>query len=514
MKPRLPTLALLASMGCAGLSGSAPSAMGPEQARAQASGAHRVVEEPAGLREPPPPGLVEQPSFPQVNRETFSNGLRVSQLKRDGLPLTQLMLSFGSGRAREGDQAGVARMTARLMKLAGAGQYPGTQLIERFQTLGSQLRVNTSMDQTTFSLTVLNEDLAQAMSLLGVLVQAPRMSVTDFTQLQKLERERASARARADLAWGSQMVLYRELFETPTGVHPYAHFDATADDIERLKLTDCTTWKNEHLVPNNAELIVVGSAETKSIFESARTAFGSWKPGPSATPRGMNRPLGPKRLRVFLIDHPDSGINAIVAGVLGAPRKSAAWPALTIATHLLGVGAGSRLFLELYENRPLVLRTYAKLVPLADAPAVVELHATSKADHTEVVVNSLVAHIERLGQAPPTQAEVSHAARALTSSFLNHPSPLDSLAHMLAAQAVFELGEDYYTSYHQSLLDLDPDTVHRVVQPYFDRELSVVVVSADASKLAKPLSALAPVVVVDPEKSFSIKQSLPYSPLG
>jgi zinc protease len=497
VRPLLPTLALVTVMGCAGLGGSAPSALSPEQAEAKAIGEHGVVEEPEDLREPPAPGLMQQPSFPQVHRDTLSNGLRVSYLRRDGFPLTHLMLSFGSGRAREGDQAGVARLTARLMKLGGAGQYPGLQLIEQFQALGARLQVNTSSDQTTFSLTVLDEHLARALSLLGMLVQAPRMAAADLTVLKQQEREQAIARARGDLVWGNHMVLYRELFETPTGVHPYAHFDATAEDIDRLTPPDCTTWRNDHLVPNNAELVVVGSSETKAMFGSARTAFESWKPGPARAPRSMNRPPGPKRLQVFLIDHQDSAISEILAGVLGAPRSSAAWPALTIATHLLGVGAGSRLFLE-----------------LADAPAVVELRATSKPDHTALVVQSLVSQIERLGQTPPTQSEVTHAARALTSGFLNHPNPLDSLARMLAAQGRFELGEDYYTTFHQALFALDADTVHRVVQPYFDGELSVIVVSADASKLAAPLSALAPVVVLDPDKSFSIKRTLPYSPLG
>lgn len=514
MRRALPLLALLTLVGCAALGGSASTATSAHQGRAGSGGEHGAVEEPANLREPPAPGLSQPPSFPPVHRETLANGLRISHLQQSGLPLTHVMLSFGSGRAREGNQTGVARLTARLMKVGGAGQYPGAQLIEQFEALGSRLQVNTYSDQTTFSLSVLEQDLGRALALLNSLVEAPRMAAADFTQLQQQEREQANARARGDWVWGNRMVLYRELFESPTGVHPYARFDATSGDIESLKLADCTMWRNQHLVPNNAELIVVGSPEATVVFEAAKAAFETWKPGPARTPRGLNRPLGPKRLRIFLIDRPESTLDEILAGVLGAPQNSAAWPALTVATHLLGVGAGSRLFLELHEQRAIALRARANLVALADAPAVVELRATTKPDDTVAVVKSLISQIDRLGQTPPTQAEVTHAARALTSGFLNHPDPLHSLARMLAAQSRFELGDDYYTSFHQALLELDADTVHRVVQPYFDSALAVVAVSADAAKLAAPLSALAPVVVIDPEKSFSIKRTLPYSPLG
>src|SRR5690606_30662450 len=128
----------------------------------------------------------------------------------------------------------------------------------------------------------------------------------DFTQLQQQEREQANARARGDWVWGNRMVLYRELFESPTGVHPYARFDATSGDIESLKLADCTMWRNQHLVPNNAERIVVGSPAATGVFEAAKAAFETWKPGPARTPRGLTRPLGPKRLRIFLIDRPES----------------------------------------------------------------------------------------------------------------------------------------------------------------------------------------------------------------
>ena len=66
----------------------------------------------------------------------------------------------------------------------------------------------------------------------------------------------------------------------------------------------------------------------------------------------------------------------------------------------------------------------------------------------------------------------------------------------------------------QAVLALDANTVHRVVRPYFDPERGVVVVSGDAKALAKPLSQVAPVVVLDPDKAFSITRTLPYSPLA
>jgi predicted Zn-dependent peptidase len=400
------------------------------------------------------------------------------------------------------------------MKSGGAGTLSGEQMLNRLERFGSSLQVVAGSDHSSFEFTVITDDVPDALATLGTLVAEPRLPVAEFNRLRQQEVEAAKARARGDFAWGNRLILYRELFDVPTGIHPYARFGATASDLERLQLRDCEAWRAQHLTPNNAQLIVVGSLQPQAVFEAADRAFAKWQGGPAPTRLGFNRPTGPERLQIHLVDHEDSSISEVATGVLGAPQQSAAWPALSLATHLLGVGSGSRLFFDLRERTQLALQTNAKLVPLAAAPAVVELTATTTTANTIAVVRAFLAHIRQLQESPPSTAEIQHSARAMTGEFLNHPDPLHALAHMLGVQARLNLAPDYYDAHHQAVVALDAERLHEIVEPYFDPKRAVVVVSGDAKLLAKPLSKLTSVAVLDPDKGFSIDRTLAYDPLG
>lgn len=498
--------------GCGVLQSAPPPAAG--DSAGTAPGEHgAVVQEPEALKTPPPPGLAALATFPPVERRELGNGFGVSYLRQQNLPLARVTVTFRSGHAQEGDHVGVARVTARLMKLGGAGAFSGKQMIDRLESFGSSLEITTGSDHTSFALNVLNADLAQALVTLGQLLSEARMPIAEFSRVKQEEIEEAAGRARGDFGWGNQLVLFRQLFEAPTGVHPYAHFAAKASEVERLQLADCTAWRREHLGPSNAELVVVGSLEPALVFDAAEKAFQKWQGTAAPTPPSFDRPAGPARLEIFVIDRAESPLSHVTAGMLGAPRKSAAWPALSLTSYILGSGPASRLFLDLHEKHHWALEISSDLLPMRDAPSVLQVQATALGADTVHVVRSITRELGRLGSEAPSAAELEHAARSLTRAFLNHPNPMKSLSDMLAQQARFGVEPTDYDSFHRALLELDPATVKRTVQPYFDLDKGVVVVSADAKSVAKPLAQLAPVVVLDPERDFSIKERLPFSPL-
>ena len=471
------------------------------------------IEEPDALRTPPPPGLASLATFPPVERRELPSGLGVSYLRQQNLPLARVIVTFRSGHAHEGDHVGVARVAARLMKVGGAGALSGKQMVERFESFGSSLEVTSGSDHTSFILSVLNADLAPALASLGQLLAEARMPLADFLRVKQDEVESAAGRARGDFAWGNQLVLFRQLFELPAGVHPYAHFDAKASDLERLTLADATAWRLGHLTPANAELVVVGSLEPAAVFEAAEKAFQKWQGGAAPAASSLARPTGPGRLEILVIDRADSPLSQVTAGVLGAPRTSAAWPALSLSTYILGSGPASRLFLHLHEEHQWALEIRSDLLPLRDAPSVVQVQASALGADTVPVVQAITRELARLAHEPPSAAEVEHASRSLTRAFLNHPSPLKSLSEMLAEQRRLGLEPADYDSFHRAVLELDPTSVQRIVEPYFALDRAVVVVSGDAKSVAQPLAQLAPVEVLDPDRDFSIKQRLPYAPL-
>lgn len=505
----------LAALACSGSCAlqQAPAA-GNSGAGTTPSERDAVVQEPEALKTPPPPGFGALATFPPVERRELGNGFGVSYLRQQNLPLARVAVAFRSGRAQEGDHVGVAGVTARLMKFGGAGALSGKQMVDRLESFGSSLEVATGSDYTSFTLTVLNADLAPALATLGQVLGEARMPLAEFSRVKQDAIEKAAGQARGDFAWGNQLVLFRQLFEVPTGVHPYAPFDAKASDLERLQLAHCTAWRQRHLTPGNAELSVVGSLDPAEVFDAAERAFQKWQGAAAPSRPSFDRPTGPARLEILVVDRPETPLSHVTAGVLGAPHESAAWPALSLSSYVLGSGPASRLFLELHEQHQWALEIGSDLLPLRDAPSVLQVNATSLSADTVPVVQAITRELERLGTEPPTAAEVEHAARSLTRGFLNHPNPLRALSAMLVQQTFLGLEPGDYDRFHRAVLELDPSSVQRIVQPYFDLDQAVVVVSADAKSVAEPLAQLGPVVVLDADRDFSIKKRLAYSPIS
>lgn len=507
-------LAAILSLGCARSSPVSEPPGGPEAIQDRARAEAEAGPEPEALKVPPPSGLATVPRVPPTTTEALDNGFRVQVLERHGVPLVQLSLLIKSGRSSELDRTGVASLATDLAKFGGAGSYGGMSLVDAFAAIGSELTVDVSSDGTLLSTVTTHDHWQTALTLLGVLSQKPRLPLTTFTELKQRAIANAEALALSDDAWATRLVLYRELFTLPTGIHPYARFDATTAHLEQLSYADCKAWLSAHMTPDNTELIVVGDVSTNELVERARSTFAGWQgtraPNPVAT-----RPTGPERLSVFVVDREDQPLVNLLLGLVGAPRTSAAWPALSAATHLLGGSRASRLYLELVENRHLALWARARLRPFAGRmPALIEVTATSESGRVEPTVRAMLEQVSRMGSTPPDRDDLELSARSLVDGFLMRLGTRTALTGLLAERSTLELGEDYFDEYREELLELTPKAVHATVAPYFDTTRGVLVVAGSAKTVAKPLSRFGPVSVLDPSKDFSIKKRFSHDPTG
>ncbi|MDD1608472.1 MAG: insulinase family protein, partial [Methylococcaceae bacterium] len=63
-------------------------------------------------------------------------GSRVYYIRTEGLPMADIQVSFDAGGARDGQQFGVAGLTAALLD-TGAGQWNADAIAQRFESVGA-----------------------------------------------------------------------------------------------------------------------------------------------------------------------------------------------------------------------------------------------------------------------------------------------------------------------------------------------------------------------------------------
>lgn len=465
----------------------------------------------AERQKPPPEGITPEWSFPNIAHAKLGNGMELRVVERHHLPLVELRLVLRSGQASDGAKPGVALMAGEMLKVGGTGQLSSRQLLDRVESLGASLSVITARDSTTVTLAVTREHLQTALGILSDVVQKPAFAPAEYSKLKRREMDRTQSLAHSDPGWAASMVLYRELFELPTGSHPYATYDATSKQIERVMLPDCRAWYAKHVTPANAVLVVAGDVNTAEVQGLAQSAFGKWS-GKAPPDETFFRPLQPSGVELYLVDRPGSTQAEIFVATLGPERQSDDWVPLKVGNQVLGGGVAGRLFLDVREQRSLAYRSYSVVESVAHGPAPVVLRAGTQTAKAGLALKALLEHVARMGNTAPSAEEVNIATRYLSDIFLLRVETVGAIADMTADLAVLGLDDDYYDDYRRAVSQVTSDSVQRSAAKFFDPGRVLVVVSGDAQVLQQPLSFFATVNVVDPANGFATSRSVPQDP--
>jgi zinc protease len=460
------------------------------------------------LANPPPATAAPDVPFPTINHDKLDNGLEVRVVTRKNYPIIELRLVLLSGTASDGKEPGVAEVTGELLKAGGAGSWNTADLAERAESLGSSLEIETGRDSTQISMAVTTGDLDAALDLLGAVAQKALFAPAEFDKLKQRELERVKSAAKSSAGWAGSMVLYRQLFASPDGAHPYAHFDATPAELQKITLETCKTWYQNNITPENATLIVAGDVEPSAAQAAAKRVFSTWK-GARPQPPVFESPTPTPGHVVWIVDRPGSAQSQIYVAGFGPERSSPSWPAVAAANQVLGGGVAGRLFLDVREKRSLAYNTGSSLEEAAHGREPIVLSAGTQTAKTELAMQALLDNLNQIASVPPSAAEVGSASRYLSNSFLFRTETIGAIAGLTAKLAVLGLPDDYYDGYRHALQKLDAESVFSAAHTSFKFDSPVIVVAGDASRIAEPLSHFAEVRVVDPEHDFRTVQSLP-----
>ncbi len=459
------------------------------------------------LAEPPPAGITPSMPFPPITHGRLDNGLELAIVPRRGYPVIDVRLVVRSGQATDAERPGIAALAGDLLKDGGAGPYSSREIVERAETLGGSLSVSTDRDSTRIGITVTSGDLDPALEIISALALKPRFSPDEFQKLKAREVDRVKGRSRTSPAWLASMLLYRELYELPTSIHPYARYDALPEEIEAIRLEDAKRWARTHVVPENATLVVTGDVDASAVTQAAQRWFGGWR-GTRPAPPSFSTPFSTEGLRLFVVDRPSSAQSLVLIGVPGPERKSTDYPALMAANQVLGGGVAGRLFLDVREKRSLAYNTGSSVEEPAHGGMPLVLSAGTRTAKTTEAVEALLENLERVGASTPSPEEVERATRFLSDSFLFKMETAAALSELTARLVVLGLADEAYDEYRRAVRELAPESIAAVASRYYKKNGAIVVVAGDAATIAKPLARIAQVKVVDPEK-FTIRETIP-----
>ncbi len=279
----------------------------------------------------PKPGRMPKLALPVPKSFKLANGLTVIHHKVAGLPIVSanLVVRSGSG-ANPLAIPGLASFTAEMLD-EGTATRSATQLADDVAQLGTTLVTASAPDSSNVSLSVLKKNFAAALDIMADVTLHPAFAQEEIER-RKSSRLASLVQVREDPSRLVSRITVASLFGEK---HPFGYLEIGTEDAVKVTTRDdlMAFWKG-HYVPGNAALVVAGDIDADELKALAEKSFGAWKAGPVAATAPAQP--APTSARLVIVDKPAAPQTATRVAMLGPPRRTPDYPALSVMNAALG----------------------------------------------------------------------------------------------------------------------------------------------------------------------------------
>jgi zinc protease len=443
------------------------------------------------IQTPPAPSAPRTAPFPTPFERTLDNGLHViafqqkSATKALGVPLIAGQLIVRGGGSGESDaEAGLSALTAALLT-QGTTSRSALEIAQATDAMGARLDANSGYDAAVVSINATTPVFAQAFAIFNEVIRHPAFAPAE------VERVRTKSISDLNLTYSNPSAVARlAANRVAYASSPYGHpLAGTAQTLASLTRDKVAYFHERCYRPDNAILIIGGDITPEDAFALAQRVLGDWrKPStPLAAPQPYRAPAA--RPRVVIIDKPDAGRTAIVAGRVAIARSSPEYFAGTVTTALLA-GYSGRLNQEIRVKRGLSYGAGAQLATRRE-PGL--FTASTLVDHTKVAhaTQVVLETVASLAQAPVPAKELITRKSTVTGAFYRSIETIDGIAANLGELALYEMPLRDLEKYVPGVAGVTPEDVERFAKTYLASDAFVILVG-DAKVFGDEIRAAYP----------------------
>ena len=427
----------------------------------------------------PPPAL----KLPVIQKLKLSNGILVLFIELHKVPLVQVDVVVRAGAAADPKgKAGLASLTASMLD-RGAGKRSALEISDAVDYLGADLSAGAGWDETTAGINVPSERLGEALAILADVVLRPTFPEEELERVRK-ELLTELLQWRDEPAALARVAFARALY----GEHVYGRVtEGSQQSVRGLTRADLQRFHSSFVQPGNATIVAVGDVTAPVLLARLEEVFGSWS-GAGARPPVVAAAPQVRARSVWLIDLPGAPQSEIRIGRVGPPRSTPDYFPLIVANAVLGGSFTSRLNQNLREQHGYTYGASSRFdFRLSTGPFVAG--AAVETSKTALALAEFFKELEGIRK-PIGEEEL---ARARNYVALRYPAGFETtgeLAGKLEGKVLFDLPDDYFTTYMDRVAKVTPSDVERVTAQYIDPHGVAVIVVGDRKRIEPEIRVL------------------------
>lgn len=411
----------------------------------------------------PEAGSFPELEFPEIQKATLSNGLKIILAERHEVPIVNFQLVLDGGYAA--DQFGLPGTASMTMAMLdeGTGKRTALEISEELDQLGTRLSAGATLDVCRVSLSTLRENLEPSLEIYADVILNPVFPQKDLERLKKqrlasIEQEKANPVSMA-------LRTFPELLYGPG--HAYSNpltGSGTAASTQAMARQDLLSFQRTWFQPDNATVVVVGDIGLEEARTRLEETFGSWKVTAEVPKKDIHEVPLPSASKVYLIDKPDAIQSFIMAGHLAPPTNNPDEISIETMNTILGGTFTSRINMNLREDKHW---SYGARSFLWDARGqrMFIAYGSVQTDKTRESMVELDKELrEILASRPPTQEELRKAQDSQTLRLPGRFETMRAVQGAIVEMVQFGIPEDYYETYPVRVRELDRDDISAAAQ--------------------------------------------------
>ncbi len=431
------------------------------------------------------PELGPEPAFtfPTLRKRPLANGVRVVTVEHREVPIISLLALIPAGAAADpADRNGLAAITGDLLD-EGCGDLDALAFHDALARIGAQLDTEVGADATMLGITVLGRFAPRAVELLSIVLMDPRLEQREFERVRELRLNRLMQLREVPPA-----IAERAFARLVYGDHPYGHLAIGSEtSLRATTIDDVHAFHSAAYDPARVTVVAAGDATHEELADLVEGALGSWKrdtgnaAGGTAAGNGSAVPPRSSK-RIAVVHRPGAAQSELRMGHVAVPRSSPDYHALLVLNMILGGQFVSRINMNLREDKGYTYGARTSFDFRRGAGPFV-LQASVQSDATASAVRESVMELSAIrGERPVTRHELELGRAGLTRGFPRNFETADQVARGAAQLALYELPDDYFTTFVPMVLALDESDITAVAERHIHPDRLVTVVVGDREK--------------------------------
>ena len=417
-----------------------------------------------------------RPPKPADYRHKLKSGVTAYVAENHEVPTFQLTIHVRTGTLYEPvEKAGVADMTAHLMRNGGVEGMTAAEFDEQLALLAGELSVSIDTSKGTVRLFCLAKDADAALGLLKKMLRTPvfDQKVLDRYRtdvLSELEQRNASTRAIEAREW--QFLMY--------GDHPSGtRHRRTKASVESITREDLIAFHEKYFFPENFILAAAGDLETEEMLAKSNDLLADWPDRELSLP-AVSDQIPEVKPGVYMIAKEDVNQSRIRVGHIGVKRDIPDEYALLVMNDILGGGGfTSRIVRRVRSDEGLAYSAGSQFGRPVLYPGTFQAFFQTKHATAAFGTRLIVTEIERIRSEKCDAEVIENAKASFISDVVNPFSTRNNIVNTFADDEYTGRPDNYWQEYTRKMQAVTPDDVLEVAKKYLHPDKLVFLVVGD-----------------------------------